>query len=104
MTGHTPWREIRRSGPGSEERVAEHRRAMVMVMKLYELRRARGKTQTALAAEIGISRNASSKIENWGNPEIETATRLYQSAWRRTRGPGRVPDQEPVTFTTVERN
>jgi len=101
VTGHTPWREIRRSGPGSEERVAEHRRAMEMVMKLYELRRARGKTQTALAAEIGISQKRVSKIENSGNPEIETLRAYIKALGGELEVRAVFPDQEPVTFTTT---
>jgi transcriptional regulator with XRE-family HTH domain len=101
VSGHRPFREIRRSGPGSEARVAEHRRAMQMAMTLYELRRARGKTQTALAAEIGISQKRVSKIENSGNPELETLRAYIKALGGELEVRAVFPDQEPVTFTTV---
>jgi transcriptional regulator with XRE-family HTH domain len=73
---------------------------MEMVMKLYELRRARGKTQTALAAEIGISQKRVSKIENSGNPEIETLRAYIKALGGELEVRAVFPDQEPVTFTT----
>jgi DNA-binding XRE family transcriptional regulator len=104
VSGRRPFREIRRTRPGSEEREAKIRREMEMTMKLYELRRARGKTQTAMAAEIGISQKRVSKIENSGNPEIETLRAYIRALGGELEVRAVFPDQEPVTFTTVERN
>jgi transcriptional regulator with XRE-family HTH domain len=100
VSGHRPWREIRRSGPGSEERVAKYRREMDTVSKLYELRRARGKTQTAMAAEIGISQKRVSKIEHTGNPELETLRAYIKALGGELEVRAVFPDREPITFTT----
>jgi DNA-binding XRE family transcriptional regulator len=104
MTGRTPWSEIRRpleDDPVRAARIAEHRRAMQMASKLYELRVARGKTQTALAADLGISQKRVSKIEHTGNPELETLRAYIKALGGELEVRAVFPDQEPVTFTTI---
>jgi DNA-binding XRE family transcriptional regulator len=103
MTNTHPWSEIEdrhRDDPEWEAGVAKYRQMIDNAMKLAELRRSRRKTQTALANEIGISQKRVSKIENSGNPEIETLRAYIKALGGELEVRAVFPDQEPVTFTT----
>jgi DNA-binding XRE family transcriptional regulator len=102
MTGHTPWREIRRDrtqDPAREARVAEHRAAMRTAIKLAELRRESGKTQNEIAAEIGISQKRVSKIEHTGNPELDTLRAYIRALGGELEVRAVFPDRS-VSFST----
>jgi DNA-binding XRE family transcriptional regulator len=102
MSGHHPWREIRRDpkeDPAREARVAEHRAAIHTAIKLAELRRERGKTQTEMAAEIGISQKRVSKIEHTGNPELDTLRAYIRALGGELEVLAVFPDRS-VSFST----
>src|SRR3954452_3834687 len=102
MTGHRPWREIRRDpnqDPTREARVAEYRAAMRTAMKLAELRREYGKTQNEIAAEIGISQKRVSKIEHTGNPELDTLRAYIRALGGELEVRAVFPDRS-VSFST----
>jgi len=104
VTNTRPWSEIEdrhRGDPEWEAGVVKYRQMIDNAIKLAELRRLRRKTQTAVAAKLGISQKRVSKIEHTGNPEIETLRAYIQALGGELEVRAVFPDQEPVTFTTV---
>jgi DNA-binding XRE family transcriptional regulator len=81
------------------EGVQRHKRRLENVIKLYEMRTKRGKTQTALAAELGVSQRRVSQIEHTANPTIETLEAYVKALGGRLEIRAVFPDTT-VTFTT----
>jgi DNA-binding XRE family transcriptional regulator len=103
MTNTRPWSEIEnrhRDDPEWEAGVATYRQMIDNSLKLAELRRARGKTQTEVAANIGISQKRVSKIENSGNPELETLRAYIKALGGNLEVRAVFPDRDPITFAT----
>jgi DNA-binding Xre family transcriptional regulator len=58
--------------PGAAERLAALRKETLAEIGLYELRRALERSQTELAAELGISQSAISQLERAGDVKLST--------------------------------
>ena len=58
--------------PGAAERLAALRDDTLAEIGLYELRRALDRSQTELAAELGISQSAISQLERAGDVKLST--------------------------------
>jgi predicted transcriptional regulator len=58
--------------PGAAERLAAIREETLAEIGLYELRRALDRSQTELAAELGISQSAISQLERAGDVKLST--------------------------------
>lgn len=58
--------------PGAAARLAALREDTVAEIGLYELRRALDRSQTELAAELGISQSAISQLERAGDVKLST--------------------------------
>jgi len=58
--------------PGASERLAALREGTPAEIGLYELRRALDRSQTELAAELGISQCAISQLERAGDVKLST--------------------------------
>ncbi|GBD85420.1 helix-turn-helix protein [bacterium BMS3Abin02] len=58
--------------PGASERLAALREDTLAEIGLYELRRALDRSQTELAAELGISQSAISQLERAGDVKLST--------------------------------
>ncbi len=58
--------------PGAVERLAALREDTLAEIGLYELRRALERSQTELAAELGISQSAISQLERAGDLKLST--------------------------------
>ena len=103
MSGHHPWSEIKRKGennPEREARVAEYRRAIDDAIKLADLRRGQGKTQTELAETLGISQTRVSQIEATGNPYLATLRSYVEALGGELEIRAVFPGRKAVTLTT----
>jgi DNA-binding Xre family transcriptional regulator len=58
--------------PGAAERLAALREDTLAEIGLFELRRALDRSQTELAAELGISQSAISQLERAGDVKLST--------------------------------
>lgn len=75
MTGHHPWSTIRdrsKDTPDERAEMAEMRRGMEAVIRLEQMRKARGLSQADVGAAIGINQQTVSKIERSDNPYLDT--------------------------------
>jgi DNA-binding XRE family transcriptional regulator len=96
------WDEIADKIKADPERAANierHKRRLEDAIKLYELRTKRGKTQTAVAAEIGVSQRRVSQIEHAANPTIETLEAHVKALGGRLEVRA-VFSETTITFTT----
>lgn len=73
MSGHRPWSEIKRQRtPEDQARIDAGVREMLLIADLTALRETRALTQSALAAEVGVSQARISQIENQGDLTLST--------------------------------
>lgn len=80
MSGHTPWREIRRKGtPEEEAEIAAEVREILRENALTQLRRRHEISQHELAAALGISQSRVSEIERADEPQIATVRRYIEA-------------------------
>ena len=82
MTNRTPFSELLapiEADPVRRARMTERRQTYATVLALSRLRSQRGLTQTAVAAEMNVSQERVSRIENGGNPQLATL-RSYVAA------------------------
>ncbi|MGH2967187.1 MAG: XRE family transcriptional regulator [Solirubrobacterales bacterium] len=63
MTGHRPWRDIRKNRDPNDPELAAFRDAIDEALKIGELRQQRGVTQTDLATALGVRQPNVSRIE-----------------------------------------
>ena len=103
MTELHDWDELVKERYGDDadwhEGVQRHKRRLENAIKLYELRTKRGKTQTAVAAEIGVSQRRVSQIEHAANPTIETLEAYVKALGGRLEVRAVFPETT-ITFTT----
>jgi DNA-binding XRE family transcriptional regulator len=102
MTDLHDWSEIEtryRDDPKRQSNIERHKRRLENAIKLYELRTKRGKTQTAVAAEIGVSQRRVSQIEHAANPTIETLEAYVKALGGRLEVRAVFPETT-ITFTT----
>lgn len=75
MTSTKNYRQLHQqvvSRPGAAERLAALRKETLAEIGLYELRRALDRSQTELAAELGISQSAISQLERAEDLKLST--------------------------------
>ena len=71
--------------PGAAERLAALRDETLAEIGLYELRRCLERSQTELAAELGISQSAVSQLERGDDVKLSTLRSYVQSLGARLR-------------------
>ena len=79
MANTKNYRDIHRkvaARPGAAERLAALRDETLAEIGLYELRRSLERSQTELAAELGISQSAVSQLERGGDVKLSNAAQL----------------------------
>lgn len=74
MSGHTPWKEIRRQGSGNTSLQRGFRSAATASVWLSELRRHAGLTQAELAERLGVTQGWVSQIESETDIRISTVS------------------------------
>jgi len=102
MTEFHNWDEIEaryRDDPKRQANIARHKRRLENAIALYELRTKRGKTQTAVAAEIGVSQRRVSQIEHAANPTIDTLEAYVKALGGKLEVRAVFPETT-ITFTT----
>lgn len=75
MAGHTSWDEIRAATVGGREHepaLARERALLDLEHRLYNARRAVGKSQAEVAAELGVSQANVSRIERAKDLQLST--------------------------------
>jgi transcriptional regulator with XRE-family HTH domain len=94
MSGHRPWSEIkRRRTPEDQARIDAGVREMLVIADLTALREARALTQSALAAEVGVSQARISQIENQGDLTLSTLDEYVRGLGGELRLSVVFPDQ-----------
>src|SRR5690349_9432150 len=73
MSGHRPWNEIKRKRlPEDQARIDAGVREILLIADLTALREARDLTQSALAAQVGVSQARISQIEHQTDLTVST--------------------------------
>ena len=82
MTGRSPFSSLRepiRDDPVREQRVEDHRDALVRGLNLADVRRRAGKTQVQVAEAMGVSQANISRIEHGEDTQISTLRRYVRA-------------------------
>lgn len=82
MAGHTSWDEIRAATINSPEReaaVAREGRLLDLEHRLYNARRAVGKSQVEVAAELGVTQANVSRIERANDLQLSTLDKYVRA-------------------------
>ena len=86
MPNTSPYREIHdrvAARPGAPERLAALRQDTLAEIGLYEMRRSLERSQTDLAAELGISQPAVSQLERGDDVKLSTLRNYLDSLGAR---------------------
>ncbi len=99
MTGNVEDR-IARLDPGRRRRVEERAAALIAEeMTLRELRKARRLTQARVAAELGISQDGVSRLEQRSDILLSTLRRTVEAMGGSLSLIARFPDRPPVELS-----
>lgn len=103
MAGRT-LKEVLAALPAAERKAIETRSRELIAeeMSLQQIRRAMGKTQTAVARRLKIGQESVSKLENRSDMLISTLRRYLRSSGGDLELTARLPDGRRVRLTSFD--
>lgn len=79
MTGHRPWRQVRKARDPNDPELVAFREAIDAALAIGELRQRRGVTQTELADALGVRQPNVSRIERQEDLFVSTLRQYVEA-------------------------
>lgn len=104
MAGHRNFNVLRkRMSPRRRARNQSAAKAAIKRMLLAELRKLRGATQVAVAAEMGITQSALSRIESQDDMQVSTLRRMVEALGGRLEIVAKLPGRRVIVDLSPSR-